>query len=98
MMKKNNQGFHLLAIVLVVAVVGVVGLVGWKVAGKKDNNRSSTANSSQSSASNTSTDVTWTFEDVWQASATPPVCENPVSFDTPTLNLDKATAGVLNIY
>ncbi|MDO8591642.1 MAG: hypothetical protein Q7R60_01790 [bacterium] len=91
-MKRNNQGFHLLAIVLVVTVVGAVGLVGWKVASKKDKATPSAANSSQSSNGGTSSDVTWAFLDTWQPSSTPPACEDPISFDTPTPNLDKATA------
>jgi hypothetical protein len=98
MKKLDQNGSHLLAVVLAVVVIAVIGFAGWKVFGKKDNQQRAgdEINTQQPQAEEaTGSDVTWenTSEKSWMAmGGTPPKCPDPFTLKSPSPQLKQATA------
>jgi hypothetical protein len=96
MKKLDQNGSHLIVIVLAIFIVGVVGFAGWRVLGKdKTGNATSTSQqSSSSSQSSSASNVTWEWGgDKWSATGgTPQACPNPLALEQSPADISKATS------
>ena len=75
-MKRNNYGFHLVAIALVVVVAGVIGLVGWKVFSQKDPVKSASSEQTPPTGTTSDSKVLWSTDadGNWKALSSAPNC------------------------
>lgn len=85
MKKLNNNGFHLVELVIALAITALVGFVGWRVVSSSKQKEQKPQSSTQSAKTeNSSTDISWEFNgDKWQASPSPPDCKEPLSMNSP---------------
>ncbi len=83
-LKLNQDGSHVLAVVLVFVVIIVVGAVGWMVLGKsKDSNQSGGGDSGF---------VEWSFNgSTWSPQGDAPECEEPLAIASP-MDVSQATS------
>lgn len=99
----DQNGFHVVELVIVVVVLGIIGFVGWRVVGKDKEADSHATHDTATTAEPTKTTalteadykIQWenTSEKSWMAmNGTPPKCPEPFMLTRPSPQLDKATA------
>ncbi len=97
MKKLDAKGSHVVAVVMAFVVFAAIGFVGWRVLNndkKKDDVKSVNDGSGQraNQQTNSNANVTWMWGgEKWQASGTPPSCDDPLKIDSPA-DISKATA------
>jgi hypothetical protein len=91
-LRKSQEGFHVIELVIVLVVVGVVGLVGYKVFNSRDKSNSPRATQNTNSSSSNEP-VKWAFNEQkleWFAqTGTPSTCKDPFVFDQSPVDLSK---------
>lgn len=95
MKKLDQNGSHLIVILLAIVVIAVIGFVGWRVFGnKKQADHKDTGVTQPAPASEESEkSISWMWSgSQWQASGTPPKCKEPLTFAKSPTDVSKATA------
>lgn len=82
--KLNDSGVaHLGLILMAVLVIAAVGFVGYRVSNSKKVDNQKVASQSDNKDSSSEGSVTWMYDGAkWNPSATPPKCDDPVTFTT----------------
>lgn len=91
----NQNGFHIVELVIVLAIISVIGLVGFKVFKAKDKEKTNNQSTTTSETSSTEA-VKWAYngqENKWFAEAgKPTTCKDPFTFDQSPVDLSKILA------
>jgi prepilin-type N-terminal cleavage/methylation domain-containing protein len=96
-MKKNQNGFTIVEVIIVVALVGLIGFVAWKALTREDKPSSSSQPSASSQPSEKPTEsapaqLIWQqSESGWRSMQTPPACPSQPMMKAPA-DISKATA------
>ncbi len=94
-MKKNQNGFSVVELIVILVVIGAIGALGFFAFGKmKDRQVGGSEKSSNSSGTSSNTsEVSWSFNgQKWEASSTPPACPSPLKFDKSPADVSEATS------
>lgn len=97
--KLNQDGFHVIELVIIIAVVALIGFVGWRVTSNKKDSPKITSTEQAATSDDVpaveldgSVQWDWNGQDKWLAvSGTPPACPEPFSLSAPA-DLSKATS------
>ncbi len=88
----NQEGSHVIVVILIVAVLGIIGFAGWTVM-KSETKTTGSTDTSTKSVSQEDSNVTWSWGgSEWQASGKAPDCPSPLVFEKSPVDVSKATS------
>lgn len=91
-LKSNQNGFHVIEIIIALVVLGAIGFVGWKVMGSDD--KQSNSSTTTSSGKKAGPFVEWSYNGSTWAAQDAPKCEEPLRVLAP-IDLSKADSKLL---